>query len=188
MRFVGARGVTGTRGIVKAMHCKELTTTIPSSRPSRDRARARAVLPLVLSPPSLSLPSFFAPSLPLPLSRHLSSFPSFPLVLIREPRQYDHTHTLVLLLARLISRGGRVRALASHSCIFQFVLCFEISSIPKEIRCPFGISVSSRSPILLARTRAPAKGNSEARGLGSYDIRYTILPFPVSRDPWSHLL
>lgn len=131
-RFVGARGVTGTRGIVKAMHCKELTTTIPSLRPSRVRARARARARL---PPSRSLATvpfspFFLRSLPpslslshpfLPPPLFLSLVPSLSLSLSLLSESLDGTTSLTLSrsiarsLARLISRGGRVRALASHS-------------------------------------------------------------------------
>lgn len=129
-RFVGARGVTGTRGIVKAMHCKELTTTIPSLRPSRVRARARAPTSLSFSRhrPFLSLLPSLPPSLPLTLPPFLAaaslSFPrslSLSLSLSLLSESLDGTTSLTLSrsiarsLARLISRGGRVRALASHS-------------------------------------------------------------------------
>lgn len=112
-RFVGARGVTGTRGIVKAMHCKELTTTIPSLRPSRARARARAPASLSFSRhrPFLSLLSSLPPSLPLTLPPFLAavslSFPrslslSFSLSLLSE--SLDSTTSLIL--SRSIARSA----------------------------------------------------------------------------------
>lgn len=114
------------------MHCKELTTTIPSLRPSRVRARARARARL---PPSRSLATvpfspFFLRSLPpslslshpfLPPPLFLSLVPSLSLSLSLLSESLDGTTSLTLSrsiarsLARLISRGGRVRALASHS-------------------------------------------------------------------------
>lgn len=121
-RFVGARGVTGTRGIVKAMHCKELTTTIPSLRPSRVRARARAPASLSFSRhrPFLSLLPSLPPSLPLTLPPFLAaaslSFPrslslSLSVPLIRKPRRYDLTYTLSFYcsLARSADLSRRAR-------------------------------------------------------------------------------
>lgn len=175
-RFVGARGVTGTRGIVKAMHCKELTTTIPSLRPSRVRARARARARL---PPSRSLATvpfspFFLRSLPpslslshpfLPPPLFLSLVPSLSLSLCPSYQKAStvrpHLHSLVLLLARSLGWSleegalGRSPATLLHLSTPRFRNFSPPFFFPIEI--PIPSPFLNRSVTAIAHTRSLAR-------------------------------
>lgn len=118
-----ARGVTGLGGFVKAMHCKELTTTVPSLSPSCRPLSLSSLslsLSLLSSRDFLSVPLFDSSSLHLVLVAPLPSFLSLPsLFLSRCPLSSPPPRSIFLFLI-LRFLVGPSRFIIASSLLLSF--------------------------------------------------------------------
>jgi len=124
-----ARGVTGLAGFVKAMHCKELTTTIPFLSPSYPPSCSRSLLTCLSLSFSLSLPSiarrgFLSVSLAVSLRLVFSLlrlFPSLSSRALPSPSSFsstlrDFSSPLALSLPLSFSLPPCIWAISSFLC------------------------------------------------------------------------